>query len=81
MHDDGREACWAFGKESVFEMLEKGQIVWKKRLLNKSQVWVPYTREFAPDNPTRPNPTILLDANITSSKSSSAAIAAKCRNF
>jgi adenine-specific DNA-methyltransferase len=65
MHDDGREACWAFGKERVFEMLNEGLIVWKERLFNNRSAWVPYTREYAPDNPTRPNPPILLDVNTS----------------
>ncbi|MGQ0602455.1 MAG: site-specific DNA-methyltransferase [Anaerolineales bacterium] len=65
VHDDGREARWSFGKKQVFEMLRSGELVWKERVLNGEKRWVPYTREFAPDNPSRPNPTILLDVKTS----------------
>ena len=61
VHDDGREACWAKGKKSVFEMLERGEIIWKRR----GDTWVPYTREFAPKSPARPYPTIWADVMTT----------------
>ncbi len=48
IHDDGREACWAMGKESVFRLLAEGKIIWKRRDKNGDLVWVPYTREYAP---------------------------------
>ena len=65
IHDDGREANWAFGKPRVFEMLSSEKIVWKERSLNGEKKWVPYTREYAPDIPERPNPTILLDVKTS----------------
>lgn len=65
IHNDGREACWSFGRESVLAMLEAEELVWRRRVVNKKQTWVPYTREFAPDEPLRPNPTILLDVKTS----------------
>lgn len=65
IHDDGREARWSFGKERVFEMLAAGELIWKERALNGENKWVPYTREYAPETPERPNPTILLDVKTS----------------
>jgi hypothetical protein len=91
IHDDGREARWSVGKDTVEKWLVEDErvgdsgernIFWKKRpghfvrtrpeLKNKDEDdgkprwrleaegthWVPYTREWAPDAPTRPWPTI-----------------------
>ena len=65
IHDDGREARWSLGKDKVFEMIAADEIVWKRRRRNGEPVWVPYTREYAPDNPTRPHATILLDVKTS----------------
>lgn len=65
IHDDGREACWALGKEEVFARLARGEIVWKERQRAGARVWVPYTREYAADTPTRPYPTIWTDVQST----------------
>ena len=67
VHDDGREARWALGKEEVFRRLAVGEIIWKKRAdrLVGDDKWVPYTREWAPDNPARPWPTIWTDVLTT----------------
>lgn len=61
IHDDGREARWALGKGAVYKLLSEGLIVWKKR----EDRWVPYTREYAPENPSRPWPTIWNDLHTT----------------
>ena len=61
VHDDGREANWALGKVGVAQAKKEGRLFWKQREKNGEMVWVPYTREFAPDSPQRPHPTILLD--------------------
>lgn len=61
IHDDGREARWAMGKKSVDELISKNELIWKKR----ESGWIPYTREFAPDNPSRPHPTIWNDLDTT----------------
>ena len=61
VHDDGREARWALGKAGVAQMSGAGRLIWKQRERKGQQIWVPYTREFAPDIPERPHPTILLD--------------------
>lgn len=65
IHDDGREACWAMGKKKVDELIANGELIWKVRELNGMDRWVPYTREFAPNNPSRPYPTIWTDVKTT----------------
>jgi len=65
IHDDGREARWAMGKNGVAKAIKDGAIVWKQREKNGRQVWVPYKREYAPNEPARPHPTILLDVKTS----------------
>ncbi len=65
IHDDGREACWALGKKAVGELIAEGKLIWKERVLDGVGRWVPYTREFAPKSPSRPNPTIWNDLDTT----------------
>lgn len=57
IREDGREGCWAAGPSSVNALKEKGDLIWKQRDDN----WVPYTREYASDNPTKPWMTIWND--------------------
>ena len=64
-HDDGREARWALGKATVFSMLNKGEIIWKNRGSDENPKWVPYTREYAPNSPARPFPTLWTDLPTT----------------
>jgi adenine-specific DNA-methyltransferase len=61
IHDDGQEACWAYGREGINRMIANGELIWKRRELNGIERWVPYTREFAPESPARPYPTIWTD--------------------
>jgi adenine-specific DNA-methyltransferase len=61
IHDNGEEARWAMGKKSVDMHLANGTLVWKKRDKRGATIWEPYTREFAPEIPTRPYPTIWSD--------------------
>lgn len=61
IHDNGEEARWSMGKDGVERLLKEGRIVWKRRTKMGKDVWEPYTREYAPDNPTRPYPTIWGD--------------------
>jgi adenine-specific DNA-methyltransferase len=61
IHDDGREACWAMGRARISQLISSNELIWKKRLGS----WVPYTREFAPENPSRPYPTIWDDVQTT----------------
>ncbi len=61
IHDDGREARWALGKAAVDRLIEEGSLIWRKR----AKGWIPYTREFAPDSPSRPYPTIWNDLDTT----------------
>jgi len=65
IHDDGREANWAYGKLSVETMSREGRLIWKERSRNGERLWVPYTREYASEQPERPHPTILLDVKTT----------------
>jgi adenine-specific DNA-methyltransferase len=65
IHDDGREARWALGKAAVFELQRKNEIIWKNRGTDLSPNWIPYTREFASDNPSRPFPTLWTDLPTT----------------
>jgi DNA modification methylase len=61
LHETGEEARWAMGKEGVARHQADGTLVWKKRQRGGAAVWEPYTREFAPANPTRPYPSIWSD--------------------
>ncbi len=63
MHDNGDEARWAMGKDGVEKQIAAGTLIWKKRIKLGKEVWEPYTREYAPDNPTRPYPSIWSDLN------------------
>ena len=57
IREDGREGCWAAGPSSVKDIDARGDLIWKQR----DGVWVPYTREYAADNPTKPWMTIWND--------------------
>lgn len=61
IHDTGEEACWAMGPKAVQAHREAGTLIWKRRTKLGREVWEPYTREFAPEVPTRPYPTIWAD--------------------
>lgn len=91
IHDDGREARWSVGAETISRWVSEDaarhdethkHIIWKERpgrfvrvrpepssrdeddgkprwrLEPDGHHWVPYTREWAPELPTRPWPTI-----------------------
>lgn len=49
------------GKDGVAKQIAAGTLVWKKRMRNGVECWEPYTREYAPDTPTRPYPSIWSD--------------------
>ncbi len=61
IHDNGQEARWAKGQSAVAAHIADGTLVWKQREKQGRTVWEPYTREFAPDAPTRPWPSIWAD--------------------
>lgn len=65
IHDDGREARWALGKEAVVELLAKNEMIWKNRGTEEEPKWVPYTREYASKTPSRPFPTLWTDLPTT----------------
>lgn len=67
IRDDGKEGRWALGKANVDKLIENGELIWHKRKdkLTGKQIWTPYTREYAPENPERPYMTIWLDVNTT----------------
>ncbi|MFA6093675.1 MAG: site-specific DNA-methyltransferase [Elusimicrobiota bacterium] len=60
-HDNGEEACWAMGRDGIARHQAAGTLIWKQRERGGRTVWEPYTREFAPENPTRPYPSIWAD--------------------
>ena len=57
IREDGREGCWAAGPSSLKEIDARGDLIWKQR----DGKWVPYTREYAAGNPTKPWMTIWND--------------------
>ena len=61
IHDNGEEACWAKGRQGVAAHIADGTLIWKQREKLGRLTWEPYTREYAPDDPTRPWPTIWAD--------------------
>ncbi len=67
IRDDGLEGRWACGRARVDELHESGLLIWQKRKKKDSDemVWVPYSREFAPEFPVRPYMTIWSDVNTT----------------
>ncbi|MEP6486056.1 site-specific DNA-methyltransferase [Microcoleus vaginatus GB2-A3] len=65
IHDDGREARWAIGKKGVEDLIAQGNLIWKQREQKGIKRWVPYTREFAAEEPSRPYPTIWNDLDTT----------------
>ncbi|WP_026756903.1 site-specific DNA-methyltransferase [Sediminimonas qiaohouensis] len=65
IHDDGREANWAFGKKGVDQLRKEGRLIWKQRERQGKIVWVPYSREFASSDPKRPNETIWTNEHTT----------------
>lgn len=65
IHDDGREACWSLGKATVQALQANDKLIWKRRVINDREQWVPYTREWAPETPTRPWPTMWTDVDTT----------------
>lgn len=61
IHDDGSPARWAAGLSRVQELIKNNELIWKRRKIANEETWVPYTREYAPDSPERPYPTIWND--------------------
>ena len=61
IHDNGEEARWAMSADGIAKQALAGTLIWKKRIRLGEEVWEPYTREFAPDAPTRPYPSIWSD--------------------
>jgi adenine-specific DNA-methyltransferase len=61
IHETGEEARWAMGEDAVARHRKAGTLIWKRRIKLGKEIWEPYTREFAPDVPTRPYPTIWAD--------------------
>ena len=61
IHENGEEARWAAGQKTVDSHIADGTLIWKQRERLGVMVWEPYTREFAPEIPKRPFPTIWAD--------------------
>jgi adenine-specific DNA-methyltransferase len=60
-HDNGDEARWAMSRDGIDRNKKNGTLIWKQRIRFGVTVWEPYTREYAPDDPTRPFPSIWYD--------------------
>ena len=54
IHDNGEEARWAMGKDGIAKHIAAGTLVWKRRNRMGKEVWEPYSREYAPQHPSRP---------------------------
>lgn len=65
IHDDGKEACWAMGMDSIEALKKSGDLIWKNRGTAQNPKWIPYSREYAPDVPERPYPTIWSDIHTS----------------
>ena len=61
IHENGEEARWAMGRSGIEKHQKAKTLIWKKRVKLGKEVWEPYTREFAPSDPSRPYPTIWND--------------------
>jgi len=61
IHDNGEEARWAMGQDGVARHKAAGTLIWKQRQRQGQTVWEPYTREYAPEDPRRPYPSIWAD--------------------
>jgi adenine-specific DNA-methyltransferase len=61
IHDNGEEARWAMSRDGVEKHREAGTLIWKQREKLGKTIWEPYAREFAPDDPVRPYPSIWAD--------------------
>lgn len=61
VHDNGEEARWAKGRAGVAAHIVDGTLIWKQREKLGLVGWEPYTREYAPEVPTRPWPTVWND--------------------
>lgn len=61
IHENGEEARWAMGRDGVGRHLAAGTLIWKQRRRQGQTVWEPYTREYAPEDPRRPYPSIWAD--------------------
>lgn len=60
-HDNGEEAVWAMGQVGIDRHKAAGTLIWKQRQRQSQTVWEPYTREYAPEDPRRPYPSIWAD--------------------
>ena len=65
VHDDGREARWALGKRAVQTLVRSGNLIWKDRGNEGQASWIPYTREYASEDPRRPFMTLWTDLPTT----------------
>ncbi len=61
IHENGEEARWSMGADGVSRHQEAGTLIWKQRQRQGQTVWEPYTREYAPEDPRRPYPSIWAD--------------------
>ena len=60
-HDNGEEAVWAMGQAGIDRHKAADTLIWKQRQRQGQTVWEPYSREYAPEDPRRPYPSIWAD--------------------
>jgi adenine-specific DNA-methyltransferase len=66
IRDDGDDGRWSHGKRGVDKLKKEGRLIWKLVPDDAGVTgWVPYAREFAPTDPSKPHPTILLDVKTS----------------
>lgn len=66
IRDDGKEGRWSHGKKGVSKLKNENRLIWKWISGDDGiERWVPYAREFAPKEPSKPHPTILLDVKTS----------------
>ena len=61
IHENGEEARWSMSLKGIDKCKSDGTFIWKRIVKGGKEVWEPYIREYAPEVPTRPFPTIWSD--------------------
>ncbi len=53
------------GRAGIETLEQGGDLIWKNRGTASEHKWIPYSREYAPESPERPFPTIWADLHTT----------------
>ncbi|AWU95607.1 site-specific DNA-methyltransferase (plasmid) [Azospirillum ramasamyi] len=66
MLDNGLEGRWSHSKDGIARLQAEGRLIWKQVPGQDGRLaWVPYAREYAPETPDRPFPSIWADVMTT----------------